>query len=172
MNNFYENIYELESFYRNELLKIEKHRTKYNIGEEQFVKQRLLESNLEMIFYKEKACAKDDGIDFVFKYNNEIYICQLKYWKKSLGLKQIKVIYGDMFFSELAIKYRNNNMNTKYILICPFLNAKCNKFLKEYSKYNYYLIANEKFIQLILNPTYFFEKKIYERDDLKCLKKE
>lgn len=163
MKKFNNNVYRLDEFHRDELLKIEKDRNEKNIDEEEYVREKIRKSDITIINGKKCTNTKDDGVDFGIIYSETIYICQVKYRGKPLGKKEIKEIYGSMLLSEFALKCKEENKNLKYFLICPFINMCCDKLQEQYSKEGYYLITNEKFIDLLTNPKYFFEYNLYER---------
>lgn len=164
MSNFNESFYNLGRFHQKQLLKIEADRCRRNMNQEDYIKTILEEFDITIINSNKKQNHKDDGIDFIMMYNNQIYICQVKYWKKPLCKKEIKEIYGAMYLSEFAIRCRNDKKVLKYLLICPFISMRCNELEEMYSKENYYLVANAKFIDLLTNPQYFMENNLYERN--------
>lgn len=166
MNNFYDmHFYELDKFHRDQFKRIEKDRLEKKLSEEDYFRERMERFNIEIFPRKKNTKSKDDGIDFIIKYKEKTFICQLKYWGKPLGKKLIKEIFGQMYLSDVSIEYRKEKRFIKYILICPFVSEKCTNVIKQYLEENYYVIFGEQFIELLLNPLYFIHKKMYERED-------
>ncbi len=157
--------YNLDRFYRDQLNSFERDRIIKSVNEEEYFTQRMRKFGIKIITEDKDTRSNDDGIDFVIEYKEIIFICQLKYWGKPLGKKLIKAIFGEMFLSDISIKYREKEKNIRYLLICPFINNKNISSINKYSKEKFYVIHGEAFVELLNNPMYFIEKKIYEKEE-------
>lgn len=156
-------LYKLDRFHREQLKSFEADRIKKSLSEEDYFVMKMKKFGINIIS-KENTRSNDDGIDFLIIENGDIFVCQLKYWTKPLAKKEIKAIFGEMFLSSISLEYKNKNFNIKYLLICPFINNNTFKMIKEYSKEKYYVIHSEEFVELMINPTYFINRKFYESE--------
>lgn len=154
------NLYKLDKFYREQLKSIEKDRVTKHISEEDYFRERLKRFNIDIISQDKKTKSKDDGVDFVINYMGQILICQYKCWSNSIGVKMIKEIFGDMHLSDIAIEYRKKKINIKYLLLCPFITQNCIEKISEYKNEDYYILYEEKFIEILLNPLNSISKNI------------
>lgn len=165
INVFSNNLYKLNKFYREQLKEIIKDIKEKEISEEDYFRNRMLKFNVNIEPKCKDTRSKDDGIDFIIYNNNQIFICQLKFWEKALNKKIIKEIYGGMYLSDLAIKYRNQRKKVKFCLFCPFVNDNCIEFLKQYYKEDYYIFYNEEFIEALLNPMNFVKNRMFDMEE-------
>ncbi|MBY7025056.1 hypothetical protein HYI08_07485 [Clostridium botulinum] len=156
-------LYRLDEFYRRNYRELEEDRKSKKVNEEQYFRKRLKQFGIKFEPIEKKIQSRDDGVDFVIEFKGEIYICQLKYWSRDVNNKLVKQTFGDMYFSRKAINFRRVKKKVVYFLICPFLGRQCIEFINEYSKENYFIISEENFIEMLINPTNFFSKKIYYR---------
>ena len=126
------------------------------IDGEIYVLNRIKKFELDLLYYENKSNNNDDGVDFIIKINNQIYIMQLKfYFKKSINKKEIKTIFGDMFLSDKSFEIRENYSAVKYIILFPFANATLVTNEKKYLNHNLLLIYGEHFIRFLVNPKVF-----------------
>lgn len=156
-------LYRLDEFYRKNYRELEEDRKIKNMNEEQYFRKRLKQFDIKIQPIEKKSQSRDDGVDFIIEFDSQIYICQLKYWSRNVNNKLVKQIWGDMYFSRKAINFRKLQKKVIYFLICPFSGKECTKFVEEYSKQDYFIISEENFIEMLINPTNFFSKKIYYR---------
>ncbi|MBX4258831.1 restriction endonuclease [Clostridium estertheticum] len=157
-------LYKLDKFHREQLHRFEKDRLLKELNEEDYIRVRISRF-FEFITPKKNTRSRDDGIDFILRYNGKIFVFQLKYWKSSLGRKLIKEIYGQMYLSNISMKYRENGEKLIYLLLCPFVNNECTEINNEYLQENYYIVSGEKFVEFLINPLCFMQKKIYEKKE-------
>lgn len=146
--------------YRERLIDLETERCAIGVDEEQFVADRLKRAQLTPLIGPKKTKAKDGGVDFAVVVDGRVIVVQVKWWKHPIGNKQVKAIYGEIHWSEVAIKARETGLQTTYILLAPFVSPNALQHAVEYSRDGYHLVWGERFVMFMSNPYYFLMNRL------------
>lgn len=141
---------------RKRMLSLEQERFSSGYDEEQFMADKLCRSNLELLLSPKKTTSPDGGVDFSVRFEGQVYIGQLKWWRRPLTLRQTKDIFGELYFSDIANIARRDGNGIRFLLLCPLINKKVSVQRSLFSEQGYSLLTGSEFVRFMSNPKYFF----------------
>lgn len=146
--------------FRKRSIDLENERLFKGMNEEEYALFRIQKSPLNLISPQKHSYANDDGIDFAISLENRFLLIQLKWWRQALSKKAIKTIFGEIYFSDLAMKIREEGLEIKYILAAPFLASSVALHSTRFARHDFHLVSGDDFVRFLTNPHFFLTHKL------------